>query len=492
MKDIRLGLTYSDVLLVPKRTPLNSRIEANIKTKFSKNIALNIPLVSSNMATVTEHKMAIAMAREGGLGVIHQFGTLEEQCEEVKRVKRSTSYIIENPITITPNQTIKEAINKMKFEGVTSLLVVQNKLQTNPQMGITLDNPEIQELVGIFTAKDYLFELNLQKSVSEVMTPKERLITAQEGIKLNEAKQILQKHRIEKLPILMNGQIKGLMTTKDIKRLEFWPNASRDQKGRLMVGAAVGVKNTCERAKALIKAGADVIILDIAHCHSDLAIQRIKELKFSFNIDIVAGNIATGEAARDLIEAGADGLKVGIGPSPVCTTRIISGSGVPQLTAVMDVCKIAKEYNVPVSADGGIKFPGDLSKAIAAGAMTAYCGSLFAGTDEAPGMIVTKDGKRYKRYMGSASYDSNHERKENLEGKRHKKKLDIFVEGVSSLVDYKGPVRDIIKGMTKGLRSGISYCGARNILEMQNNAEFMQITSAGWEESKSRGKKISD
>ncbi|MBU0456723.1 MAG: IMP dehydrogenase [Nanoarchaeota archaeon] len=471
---MKLGLTYNDVLIVPKKTLLNSRSEANIQTRFTKNISLNIPLVSSNMATVTEHKMAIAIAREGGLGVIHQFGTIEEQVKEIKKVKRSTSYIIENPIFISPTITIAEAVKVMKVEGVTSLLVKEG-----------------EELVGIFTSKDYLFEEDMNKKISEVMT--KRLITAPYGIKLEEAKKILHQHRIEKLPLLENGKVLGLITTQDIKKLEFWPNAARDKKGRLLVGAAVGVKDTIERSRELINVGADVIVLDIAHCHSDLAIQRIKEFKLNFpEVDIMAGNIATGEAAKDLIEAGADGLKVGIGPSAVCTTRIMSGSGIPQLTAIIDVVKVAKEYDIPVSADGGMKFPGDVAKAVAAGASTIYSGSFFAGTDEAPGRIIMKDGKRYKRYMGSASHDSNLERKENLERKQVKERLDVFVEGVSILVDYKGFVREVIKGLVKGLQSGISYCGARDIKEMQANAEFIQITSVGWKESKSRGDKLSE
>jgi IMP dehydrogenase len=476
MKQISLGLTYSDVLLVPKRTPLNSRSEADTESLFTKNILLNIPLVSSNMATVTEHKMAIAMAREGGLGIIHQFGSIEEQVFEVKKVKRSTSFIIENPISVPSYVTVKEAVNTMKKEGVTSLLIKSG-----------------EELVGIFTPKDYLFEENNQRNVTEVMTPKERLVTAPFGISLEEAKKFLHKHRIEKLPLLQDDKVKGLITTKDIKRLEYWPKACRDKKGRLRVGAAVGVKDTIERSKSLIEAGVDVVVLDIAHCHSDLAIKRIKEFKQSFpNIDIMAGNIATAAAARDLIEAGADGLKVGIGPSPVCTTRLISGSGIPQLTAIIDVYEVARNYNIPVCADGGVKFPGDVAKAIGAGASSIFSGSLFAGTDEAPGFIIMKDGKRHKRYMGSASYDSNHERKENQNHEKVKEKLDVFVEGVSTLVDYKGSVSEVVKKFIKGLKSGISYCGSRNILEMQENAEFIRVTSAGWTESKSRGEKLSE
>src|SRR3989338_3816640 len=317
MQNLRFGLTFNDVLLVPKRTPLSSRTEADLKTKFTRNITLNIPLVSSNMASVTDHKMAILMARAGGLGVLHQFCTIDEQVEEVKKVKRSTSYVIDHPLTVQDHITIAQAIEKMETQGVTSLLVMR-----------------ADELVGIFTSRDYLFEIDMNKRISDVMTPKERLVTAPYGIELDEAKKILHQHRIEKLPLLENGNVKGLITTQDIMKLEHWPNASRDAKGRLRVGAAVGVKDTVERAQALVDAGADVLILDIAHCHSDLAIQRLKELKASFSVDVMAGNIATAQAAEDLIAAGADGLKVGIGPSPVCTTRIISGAGVPQLTAI--------------------------------------------------------------------------------------------------------------------------------------------------------------
>ena len=472
---MKLGLTFSDVLLIPKRSPLSSRSEAEVKTIFTKNISLNIPLVSANMATVTEHKMAIALAREGGLGVIHQFGTIEQQCEEVKKVKKSTSYIIENPLSVPPLTTIKQAAGVMKKEGVTSLLVMRG-----------------EELAGIFTSRDYLFEENQDKLITEVMTPKERLITAPYGVVLEAAKKLLHKHRIEKLPLLDNGKVRGLMTTQDIKKLEYWPQACRDEKGRLRVGAAVGVKDTLLRAQALVEAGVDVFILDIAHAHSDIAIQRIKELKKYFSVDVMAGNIATAQAARDLIEAGADGLKVGIGPSPVCTTRIISGAGVPQLTAIMDVVAVAKQYNIPVCADGGMKYPGDITKALAAGASSIFSGYLFAGTDESPGLIIMKDGKRYKKYMGSASYDSNHERKETQEGKEFKERLDVFVEGVSTLVDYKGAVRDVIRSILKGVQSGISYCGANTLQEMQQNAEFIQITAAGWIESGSRGEKLSE
>ncbi|PIN76670.1 IMP dehydrogenase [Candidatus Woesearchaeota archaeon CG10_big_fil_rev_8_21_14_0_10_36_11] len=472
---MQLGLTFSDVLLVPKRTPLTSRGEANVQTRFTKNIQLNIPLVSSNMATVTEHKMAIALAREGGLGIIHQFCSVEEQVQEIKKVKRVTSYMVENPIAVSPRVTIKEAVDIMEAEGVTSLLVV---------MGT--------QLIGIFTCKDYQFEDDLNRNITEVMTPKNRLITSYPGVSLEEAKRILHQHRIEKLPLVENGELKGLITTKDILKLENWPNAARDAKGKLRVGAAIGVKDAVERARELISAGVDVLVLDVAHAHSDFVIQQLKELKKNFSIDIMVGNIATADAARELCEAGADGLKVGIGPSPVCTTRIIAGAGIPQLTAIIDVARIAKEYNVPITADGGMKSSGDVAKALAAGAHTIYSGTLFAGTKEAPGVVIFKDGKRFKKYSGSASYESSHARKESQNGTKIQKRMEVFVEGVSSLVDYRGAVQGIIKSIVKGVQSAISYCGARNIEQMHKNAEFIQITSSGWEESKGRGKELSE
>ena len=472
---MKKGLTYSNVLLMPKKTPLSSRSEADVKTKFTKNITLNVPLVSSNMVTVTEHKMAIAMARRGGIGVIHQFGTIAEQAEEIRKVKRSTSYIIEDPISIQNNVTMEEAVNMMQEKSVTSILV-----------------KEEDKLVGIFTKRDYLFENDLRKPISLVMTPKERLITAEYGIDLEEAKKILHQHRIEKLPLMSDGKVRGLVTTKDISRLEKWSQACRDRRGRLRVAAALGVRDSLERGRALIAAGVDVLVLDVAHAHSDFVIEKLKELKTNFQIDIMVGNIGTAEAAKDLILAGADGLKVGIGPSKVCSTRIVSGAGIPQLTAVMDVVAVAKQYNVPVCADGGMKYSGDVAKAIAAGASTIYSGSFFAGTDEAPGMIIMKDGKRYKKYHGSASYESNHNRQESQHKKQFKKRLDLFVEGVSNLVNYKGPVSEVIKGLVKGLKSGISYCGARNIAEMQANAEFIEITSESWRESTTRGMKLSE
>ncbi len=470
---IPLTLTYDDVLLVPKRTPLASRSEADIRSRFTKHIWLNTPFVSANMATVTEHKTAIALAREGGLGTIHQFGTIAEQVQEVRRVKRSTSYVVEDPVTIHVWATLKEARDLMEQKEVTSLIVMSG-----------------EDLVGLLTHRDYTFETDGNRLIRELMTPRERLITADYGITQDAAKDIFRTYKVEKLPLLEQGKLRGLITTKDIKRMEHWPLASRDAKGRLMVAGAVGVKDSLERTEALIRAGVDVIVMDIAHAHSDLMIKQLREVKSSFSIDVMVGNIATAAAAHDLVEAGADGLKVGIGPSPVCTTRIMSGAGYPQLSAVMNVVSVAKEHDVPVTADGGMKYPGDVVKAIAAGASSIFSGSFFAGTDEAPGIIIMKDGKRYKRYAGSASYESGHARKERDEGRQLKENIDVFVEGVSVLVDYKGSVSDVVRGLKKGLQSGISYCGGRNIEEMQTNAEFIQITSSGWVESGSRGMKV--
>ncbi|MFH1649332.1 MAG: IMP dehydrogenase [Candidatus Woesearchaeota archaeon] len=469
------GLTYADVLLVPKKTPLASRTEAHLSTQWSKNIKLNVPLVSANMATVTEHEMAIAMARQGGLGIIHQFSSIEEQAEEVRKVKRSTGHVIDDPLALSGETTIHQAKQVMMNMGVSSVLVTKGN-----------------ELVGIATGRDFLFEDDDSKMLTSVMTPREKLITADKGISIEQAKKILHEHRIEKLPLLDKGKLVGLMTSRDIENLERWKLASRDEKGRLRVGAAVGVKDAIERSEALLAAGADCIVMDMAHAHSELAIKQLKAFKNKFDADIIVGNIATGEAAKDLIEAGADGLKVGIGPSPVCTTRLMSGAGVPQLTAVMEVCAVAKKYGIPVTADGGMQYPGDAVKALAAGASTVYSGNFFAGTNEAPGRIVIKDGKRYKRYIGSASYDSNHERREKLTGMAIKTNLDVFVEGVSSLVPYKGPVDDVIESILKGIRSGMSYCGSRTITEMQANSEFIKITAAGFEENQSRGFKTSE
>jgi len=459
--NLKKGLTYADVLLIPKKTPLTSRSEADTSTRITRNIELAVPFVSANMASVTESSLAIAMAREGGIGVIHQFMSIPDQATEVARVKRSTGYMIENPLTIERDKTIQEALEIMNSHDISSLLVTDG-----------------EELIGILTTRDYVFAPH-DDLVAQHMTKKEQLITAKSDITIQDAEKILSKHRIEKLPILKDNKLFGLITVQDIKNLQYWKKASRDTFGRLRVGAAIGIKDWRERGQALVAAGVDMLVVDVAHAHSDVIIETIRNLKKTFSIDILAGNIATAQAAKDLIDAGADGIKVGIGPSPVCTTRIISGAGIPQLTAIMDVCSVATPAGVPVCADGGITYPGDVTKAIAAGASTIMSGSLFSGCDESPTPIIKKDGKRVKTYYGSASFENAVNRKELATGKRVKQSFQTFVEGVTKYVDYRGSVKDVIDEYNRGLQSGISYGGARNIKELQETAEFIQVSAAG-------------
>lgn len=468
--EIKEGLTYDDVLLVPQFNSVTSRSLVDTSTYLTRHIKLNIPMASQNMATVTESKMAIAMASEGGIGFIHRFMPVEEQAAEVRKVKRAIGMIIEEPLTCTKEISLYDAIERMQENDITSLLVVD----------------ENERLIGIFTNRDYLFETDMDKKVEELMTPKERLITGDHNISLEAAKRLLSQHKIEKLPLVdKEGKIRGLVCSKSIRYLEEHQDACKDRKGRLRVGAAVGVKGDyLERAAALVKEEVDLLVLDVAHAHSDMAINAVKELKKRFKVDVLVGNIATAEAAKDLIKAGADGLKVGIGNGTICTTRLVAGSGVPQLTAVMDVVKVARKYGIPVNNDGGITTPGNFAKAIAAGCNVAIFGSVFAGTEETPGPVVYRDGKRYKHYHGSTSYTSN-VMKEAREGKKPVKKFlkDAYVEGVESLISFKGPVNSIIDQYIKGLRSGATYCGARTIPEMQARAKFVRVTGAGFKES---------
>ncbi|MFT4310574.1 MAG: IMP dehydrogenase [Candidatus Woesearchaeota archaeon] len=461
------GLSYADVLLVPKQTPLHSRSEANLTTRFTKHITLNIPLVSANMATVTESAMAIALAQQGGLGIIHQFGSIEEQVEHIKRVKRKTAHVVEHPHTICPESTLQEALEYMQLHDITSLLVTKD-----------------DTLLGILCKKDYEYETDLQKTVADVMTT--QLHTASSVLSIAQAKEFFKTYRVEKIPIVIQKKLCGLITARDCRQAQQYPLAIKDNKGRLLVGAALGVKDALERAEQVIKAGADVLVLDIAHAHSTLVIDTLKQLKKAVSTDIMVGNIATASAAKALIEAGADGLKIGIGPSPVCSTRIVSGAGIPQLTAIMNVYEVAKQYDIPLCADGGISFSGDIVKALAAGATTIMGGSLFAGTNEAPGLIVEQQGKRYKRYMGSASYENNHMMKEKTLKQSINKRFDVYVEGISTLIELKGPVKEIINKLCKGVQSGISYGGGHTITEIQQQAEFIKITPSGWQESLTR------
>jgi IMP dehydrogenase len=468
--EIREGLTFDDVLLVPKRSPVVSRLQTDLRTKLSRNITLNIPIISANMDTVTESGMAVALAREGGIGIIHRFMTIEDQVDEILKVKRSESVMIEQPYTVKPDITVAEVKKAMAEYGVSGLLVEDGR-----------------KLVGIITRRDITFEKNNKRKVSELMT--KEVITAKAGTTIDQAKEILHKQRIEKLPIVDDKQrIVGLITSKDILKMDQYPHASKDKKGRLLVGAAVGVKGDyLERAEALLEAGADVLVVDIAHGHSENAINTVQMIKKAFpNCELIAGNIATGEGARDLIKAGVDAVKVGVGSGSICITRVVTGSGVPQLTAVLDSVKVARDYDVPVISDGGVRTSGDITKALAAGASSVMVGSLFGGTDESPGKTLVKNGKKYKMYRGMASFYASLGRKYREEGPEvvDSDDLNDYVpEGVEAMVPYKGSVVEIVRQLVGGLRSGLSYCGAKTIAEMQKNAEFIKMTSAGYIES---------
>jgi IMP dehydrogenase len=468
--NIREGLTFDDVLLIPKRSPVISRSQTNLKTKLSRNINLNIPIISANMDTITESAMAIALAREGGIGIIHRFMTIQDQVDEVLKVKRSESVMIEQPYTISIDSSVGYAKKIMHDFGISGLLVEKDK-----------------KLAGIITKRDLLFETNFESNVSSVMS--KDVVFAELGTTIEKAKDILHKNRIEKLPIIdKDKQILGLITSKDILKMEEFPNASKDKKGRLLVGAAVGVKGDyLERTEALLEAGADVVVVDIAHGHSDNAVNCVHLIKKAFkDCELIAGNIATGKGAEDLIKAGVDAVKVGVGSGSICITRVITGSGVPQLTAIFDSVKISKEYEVPVISDGGIRNSGDVTKALAAGSSSVMVGSLLGGTDESPGKTLVKNGKKYKIYRGMASFYASLGRKYREEGEQivESEDLNDYVpEGVEAMVSYKGSVVEIIRQLVGGLRSGLSYCGAKTINEMQQNAEFVRITTAGYIES---------
>jgi len=469
--DIREGLTFDDVLLVPKFSDVSSRSQTDLSTQLSRNISINIPLISANMDTVTESSMAVTIAREGGIGIIHRFLSIKEEVNEVLKVKRSGSVMIENPYSINPEQTIQNAFSIMNEKQVSGLLVVDSN----------------SKLVGILTERDVLFEPpNCSKLVQDLMT--KDVVSAKQGTDLEEAKDILKKNRIEKLPIVDdNNLVKGLITSQDISNLEKYPNASKDNKGRPIVGAAVGVKGDfMERTEALIDAGTDAIVVDIAHGHSENAINTVKNIKKAFpNCELIAGNVATAKGTEDLIKAGVDAVKVGVGSGSICITRVITGSGVPQLTAVMDCAKIGKEYNIPIISDGGTRTSGDATKALAAGASSIMVGGIFGGTDETPGTTITKNNKRFKIYRGMASLAASMGRKTKETGTLELTDdiNDYVAEGVEGMVPYKGSVTDIITQMTGGIRSGLSYCGAHNIKQMHKNAEFIKISGAGFAES---------
>lgn len=465
---IPLALTYDDVLIVPRRSTLASRSEANTKTRLTRKINLNIPIVTANMDTVTGSDMAIAMARLGGIGILHRFMSIEENTEEVRRVKRAQSMIVQDPYKIEPDKTVDEARDYVASVGITGLLVSNgdNKLQ------------------GILSRRDFIFANGEDKIVADIMTPREKLITGNAHTTFDEAKKIFAEHKIEKLPLVdVEDRIIGLITSDDIKNIIEYPLANRDENGQLIVGAAVGVHGDyIERAQELVKAGVDVLVIDIAHGHSNLMFNAIEKLREAVgDVQIIAGNVATASAAKELCEAGVDAIKVGVGPGTICITRLVTGCGMPQLTAVMEAAKVAKRYGVPVIADGGIGKSGDIVKAIGAGADTVMMGGMFAGTDESPGVVMTKGDKKFKVCRGSASFTQSHTRKRvGLEKKNLK---EVVPEGVESLVPYKGPVEDIIGQMVGGVKSGMSYTNSHTIAELQNNVEFVRMTSSGSRES---------
>ena len=466
------ALTFDDVLLVPRRSSIRSRHAVNTRTQFSRRIALTIPVVSSNMDTVTESAMAQAVARMGGIGVVHRFMTTERQATEVERVKRAEGFMVENPYNVPADASVREA----------RVILAENNI------GGLLVRDKGGEVVGLVTTRDLLFEPDAERPVAEVMTPREKLVTTAPGGSMEAARAKLHSHRLEKLPVFdPDGQLRGLITAQDIIKIEQWPDATKDERGRLRVAAAVGVRaSDLERAAACVRAGADALVVDIAHGHSDGALEMVWALKDRFpQVDVIGGNVATADGVRDMVAAGADAVKVGVGAGSICITRIVTGFGVPQLTAVAECAEVGQELGVPVIADGGIRNSGDITKAIAAGASTVMLGSLLAGTDESPGASVVRNGRRYKVVRGMASLMANIDRQE-TELQREVDPEDwerVVPEGVEAMVPARGPVKDVVYQLVGGLRSGLSYAGASNIPELWQNAEFMRITSAGKRES---------
>ncbi len=459
------GITFDDVLLVPAKSGVLPS-EVDVSTWLTRKIRLNIPLVSSGMDTVTEARMAIAMAREGGLGVIHKNMSIERQAMEVDRVKRSEHGVITNPFHLSPEHKIHDAAALMERYRISGVPITVNG-----------------KLVGILTNRDLRFETNFDRKIKDVMT-KDRLVTAPEGTTLAQAQEILQRHKVEKLPIVdENFMLKGLITIKDIEKAIQYPRSAKDRNGRLLSAAAVGVSSdTPERIQALAKVGVDVVVVDTAHGHSVHVLRTVEKIKKKFpEIEVVAGNVATGEGARDLIEAGADAVKVGVGPGSICTTRVVAGIGVPQITAIYEASLAAAPKGIPVIADGGIKYSGDITKAIGAGADAVMIGSLFAGTEESPGEIEIFQGRSYKVYRGMGSLGAMKEGSKDRYFQENEQKL--VPEGIEGRVPYRGTVADTVYQLVGGLRAGMGYCGVKNINELKTKTKFMRITSAGLRES---------
>jgi IMP dehydrogenase len=463
------GLTYDDVLLVPAYSEILPR-EVITASQFTRNIRINAPIVSAAMDTVTEHRLAIAIAQEGGIGVLHKNMSIEDQAAQVRKVKRSESGMILDPVTLKETATIKDALDLMAEHKIGGIPVVDANFK----------------LVGIVTNRDLRFEKSMTKSVLQVMTPKDRVVIAQQGITLKKAEEILQSHKIEKLPIVdKNHKLIGLITYKDIIKIKVRPNACKDEMGRLRVAAAVGVTaDTMERVNALVNAGVDAIIIDTAHGHSKGVIEKLKEVKKAHkNLQVIVGNIATGEAALALYKAGADAVKVGIGPGSICTTRVIAGVGVPQLSAILEVASALKGKGIPIIADGGIRFTGDIVKALAAGAGTVMMGGMFAGTEESPGETIIYEGRKFKSYRGMGSLEAMQKGSKDRYFQDMEDDIKKLVpEGISGRVPYKGSLAEIMFQLIGGLRAGMGYCGAKDIKTLQN-AKFIRITAAGVKES---------
>jgi IMP dehydrogenase len=465
-KIIREALTYDDVLLVPQKSEILGH-QVSLQTQFTRNIKLNIPIMSAGMDTVTEAKFAIAIAREGGIGIIHKNMSIEAQALEVDKVKRCEHGVIVDPFYLRPENHVSEALELMARYRISGVPIVD----------------ENKKLVGIITNRDIRFEKDANKVISEIMTS-DNLITATADIKMEDAEAILRKHKIEKLPLVdADGKLVGLITIKDIEKVIVYPNRAKDSQGRLIVGAAIGIgPDMLDRVKAVVDAGVDVVALDSAHGHSKNILNAVRDIKTAFpNLDVIAGNVATAAGTRELIEAGADCVKVGIGPGSICTTRIVAGIGVPQLTAVMDCSEEAAKHGVPIIADGGIKYSGDIVKALAAGANTVMLGSLFAGCEESPGETVIYMGRQFKTYRGMGSVGAMEAGSSDRYFQNHTKKY--VPEGVEGRVAYKGPVKDIVYQLVGGLRSGMGYCGSETLPMLQEKAEFVRITGAGLKES---------
>jgi IMP dehydrogenase len=465
-ENIKIGLTFDDVLLLPAKSEVLPR-DVDIHTQLTRRIRLNVPILSSAMDTVTEAPMAIAIAREGGIGILHRAMSPERQALEVDKVKKSESGMIIDPITVSPGAPISEAMALMERYKISGVPVTVNG-----------------KLVGILTNRDLRFETQTTRKVSEVMT-KQRLVTSDVGTTLDEAKGILNKYKIEKLPIVdKDFRLKGLITIKDIEKRKKYPNSCKDKLGRLMVGVAVGTgEDTMHRTELLINSGVDVVVIDTAHGHSKAVMSTLKMIKKKFDIEVIAGNVATPEGTFDLIRAGADAVKIGIGPGSICTTRIVAGAGVPQLTAVMECYEVAKKNRIPLIADGGIKYSGDITKALAAGANVVMIGSLFAGTDESPGETVLYQGRSYKVYRGMGSIGAMEQGAKDRYQQEGVEAQKLVPEGVEGRVPNKGSLSQSIHQLLGGLRSGMGYCGAKNLAELKRKAKFVRITNAGLRES---------